>query len=42
MRIGSRPVMASLPSGSALPRTIVIAMMNRMIPPAIESEPVEK
>ena len=42
MRIGSRPLIASLSPASALPRTIVIAMMIRMIPPAIDSDPVEK
>ena len=41
MRIGSRPLAAS-PPGCAVPRTIVTEMMKRMIPPAIDNDPVEK
>jgi hypothetical protein len=42
IRIGSRPWIARFSSGSAVPSTIVTAMITRMIPPAIDSEPVEK
>ncbi len=42
IRSGSRPLIASLSCGSADPRTIVTAMITRMMPPAIDSDPVEK
>ncbi len=40
--IGSRPLIALRSCGSPVPSTIVTAMITRIRPPAIESEPVEK